>query len=123
MKIWLDDMRPSPFPPRDGKFTYPFDKYAPYDIHCGNAHDAIRMIETGFVKFISFDHDLGDGGTGYDVAKYIEEKTHTKLSVSPICYKIHSANPVGSENIKRAMDSAWKVWNTFGFTMNMLPPK
>ena len=114
MKIWLDDIRPSPFPhdPKRhwGGENYPYDHQAPYDVHCGNAHDALILIEAEVVTFISFDHDLGQGGTGYDVAKRIEELAYLG-QLDPIQYKVHSANPVGAGNIIKAMESAWKVWN------------
>jgi hypothetical protein len=109
MKMWLDDIRPMPFPPRDGKFNYPFDENAPYELHAVNAAEAIAAIDTGEIDFISFDHDLGQGKTGYDVAKYIEERAYGG-HLRPIYYKVHSANPVGAERIHIAMESAWKAW-------------
>ena len=109
MKMWLDDIRPTPFPPRDYRTSYPFDENAPYDFHCVNAEEAISVIDGGNVDFISFDHDLGQGKTGYDVAKHIEEGAHNG-TLHPIYYKVHSANPVGAERIHLAMESAWKAW-------------
>ena len=44
--------------------------------------------------FISFDHDLGSGLTGYDAAKYIVENEHRLDGFS-----VHSMNPVGAQNI------------------------
>jgi hypothetical protein len=111
MKMWLDDIRPTPFPPRDGRDEYPFDKHAPYELHAATADEAIAAIDTGEVTFISFDHDLGLGKTGYDVAKYIEERAYGG-HLRPIYYKVHSANPVGAQNIRTAMDSAWRIWCT-----------
>jgi len=112
MKMWLDDIRPVPFPPRDGKYGYPFDEEAPYDFHCVSAEEAIPIIAAGHIDFISFDHDLGQGPTGYDVAKYIEEGAYSQ-TLKPIRYKVHSANPVGVERIKAAMESAWKAWGGY----------
>lgn len=109
MKMWLDDIRPVPFPPRDGRYCYPFDENAPYELHAINAAQAIAAINTGEVDFISFDHDLGEGLTGYDVAKHIEEGAHNG-TINPIRYKVHSANPVGSDKIHAAMESAWRAW-------------
>ena len=113
MKIWLDDIRPMPSPPRDGKTHYPFDINAPYDIHCGNAGDIMQLIEAGVVTFISFDHDLGIGETGYEVAKKIEELAHNG-KLKPIEYKVHSANYVGAVAIRDAMESAWRAWHSRG---------
>ena len=44
--------------------------------------------------FISFDHDLGSGYTGYDMAKYIVE-----YNLQLDGFTVHSMNPVGSKNI------------------------
>lgn len=97
MRIWLDDVR---LPP-DG-----------YSIHVGTAHGAIGILRTGMVTFISFDHDLGpdENGTGYDVAKWIEENAYSGLLRS-IEWEIHSANPIGRNNIEKAMLNAKKFWN------------
>ncbi len=76
---------------------------------CTTAMQAIALIAMGDVTFISFDHDLGEGPTGYDVAKFIEEGAHVGM-LKPISYKIHSANPVGAANITLAMNSAWRYW-------------
>lgn len=51
----------------------------------GNKYDKI---------FISLDHDLGNGLSGYDVAKYIVE--HQLLLTG---FTVHSMNPVGVKNI------------------------
>ena len=47
--------------------------------------------------------------TGYDVAKFIEEGVF-KGVLDPIDYAIHSANPVGANNIDNAMKSAFKLF-------------
>lgn len=92
MKIWLDDVRPMP---------------QGYDLHVMTASEAIAILERGNVEEISFDHDLGDDkdGTGYDVAKFIEKNAYLNHCPPPR-WKVHSANPVGRENIKRAMEAA-----------------
>lgn len=110
MKMWLDDIRPTPFPPRSTwRTSYPYDTNAPYELHAVNAAEAIAAINTGEITFISFDHDLGQGPTGYDVAKYIEAGAHDG-TIKPIKFKVHSANPVGAEKIQAAMESAWRAW-------------
>ena len=61
------------------------------------------------IAHISFDHDLGEEKTGYDIAKFIEYGAF--LRVMPvISWHIHSSNPVGSENIRRAMQRAAEYW-------------
>lgn len=86
ISIWLDDKRPMP---------------PDFDVH---VNDSIR---------ISFDHDLGDEdgvGDGYDVAKWIEEQAYYG-NISPVKWTVHSDNPVGIQDIKRAMKSAERFWN------------
>jgi hypothetical protein len=62
---------------------------------------------------VSFDHDLGDSDelTGYDIAKWIEEKAFNG-EISRFTWAIHSANPVGRVRIKQAMQNADKFWTT-----------
>lgn len=97
-RVWLDDERPMP----EG-----------YDTHVRTAKEAIELIESGRVSAISLDHDLGAeaNGTGYDVAKFIEEGAYNG-TVRNIHVRIHSANPIGAENMKRSLDSAKKFWGS-----------
>lgn len=100
MKVWLDDLRPMP----EG-----------YDIHVATADAAIAALKTKTVTQISLDHDLGDEteincGTGYDVAKYIEEAAFFK-EIPRLEVAIHSANPVGRDKMKRAITRADEYWD------------
>ncbi len=95
MRIWLDDVRPMP----DG-----------FDLWTKTAKDCIRVLETRGISFVSFDHDLGEGKSGYDVAKVIEEMAFTKFCTR-IAWEIHSANPAGRRNIELAMKSAERFWS------------
>lgn len=73
------------------------------------AKEAIALLETGNVIECSLDHDLGlDCGTGYDVAKFIEQHAGT---IPPIRCKVHSQNPVGVNNMKMALRNACKIWS------------
>jgi hypothetical protein len=96
MKIWLDDIRPMP----DG-----------FDIHVMKASEAISYLKAGNVELISLDHDLGDeaNGTGYDVAKFIEEAAFNRI-LKPLVVRVHSANPVGISNMERAITNAEQYW-------------
>ena len=75
-------------------------------IICRSYADAVWAIETyGMPDFISFDHDLGEDRTGYDFAKWLgfyimdnNEKIYNWFA-----YQVHSANPVGAENIDKYM--------------------
>lgn len=91
--LYLDDVRPTP----DG-----------FNLRAYTAQEAIELLKKGNISSISFDHDLGpeEAGTGYDVAKWIEEEAYTNPNFSTPEWQIHSANPVGIKNIKNAMESA-----------------
>ena len=105
LRIYLDDIRPTPA-------YISIDEYAedrrPFTDRCYTAQEAIELLYTGEVTFISFDHDLGspECGTGYDVAKFIEQAAYMDPTWPIPDYVIHSANPVGALNIDRAMKSA-----------------
>lgn len=77
MEVYLDDARETP----EGWIRV----YWP--------DEAIRLLETGRVKSISLDHDLGDDqrGTGYDVVLWIEERVRTS-AYKPPNMVVHSAN-------------------------------
>lgn len=97
LRVWLDDERLMP----EG-----------FDIHVKTSKEAIEIIRKGGVYLISLDHDLGDGGgTGYEVAKYIEEKSFNG-AILPMEVRVHSANPVGRKNILMCIDNALKYWGS-----------
>lgn len=83
-KLWVDDIRPAP----EGW------------IHVHTVQQAVLLLGTGDVAELSLDHDLGDdaGGTGHDIALWIEEAVATK-GFKPPHIAVHSQNPVGRKNI------------------------
>lgn len=85
MKIYLDDIRT----PKDNTWTV-----------VRSYHDFIQIISQsfGYIDAISFDHDLGGDKTGYDCAKFLIEYCYQNSYTPPQCY-VHSANPIGRENI------------------------
>lgn len=97
MKIWLDDERPIP---------------PDFDIWLRTAETAIRTLRIGGVTHISLDHDLGEGLTGYDVAKFIEEAAYNK-TLAPMEVTIHSANAVGRKNMDVAIQRAKMFWENW----------
>lgn len=96
IRVWMDDVRSMP---------------ATFDEHIRTAPEAIALLESGCVKSISLDHDLGDekNGTGYDVAVAIERGAHDG-TIPPLKVCIHSANPVGRKNMTAAITNAKKYW-------------
>lgn len=78
-----------------------------------NYDDFVNFItENGLPDEISFDHDLGenDKRTGYDCAKWLGEYCWDNgLPIPP--WNVHSANPVGRDNIKQLLMSYEKKLN------------
>ena len=69
--------------------------------------EAIQVVsELGFPSFISFDHDLGGEDTSMVFLRRLVNEVWDGKE-SPPNYQIHSANPVGAENILAFMES-WK---------------
>jgi Cyclic-phosphate processing Receiver domain len=104
MRVWLDDLRPAP---------------PGFDVHVTTANEAIALLKTGSVTHLSLDHDLGDpaNGTGYEVARWVEEHAfrwaeQAADGLPPLTWNIHSQNPVGVENMTRAMRNADRFWRT-----------
>lgn len=96
MNLWLDDERPMP----EG-----------YDYHARTAEEAIQLIQQGKVNKLSLDHDLGEGLSGYDVVKVIEEGAFMK-TIAPIELSVHSQNCVGVYNMLAGIAQAKRFWTT-----------
>lgn len=103
IKLWLDDLLDDPESP---------ERHTPAGwTGAKTALEACRLIKTGAVTHVSFDHDLGPAwaGSGYTVARFIE-KLAFEGSIPQLTWDIHSANPVGAHNIRQAMLSADKFF-------------
>jgi hypothetical protein len=91
--LYLDDLR---IPPADRDW-----------IICRSTDEALSTIaEQGLPAFISFDHDLG----GDDTSMVFLRRLVNELwdgGTPPPSYQVHSANPVGVQNIVSFMES-WK---------------
>lgn len=99
--LWLDDERPVPkriYENFNEEKGFSILKASNYDAAIGWL-DATKTFQPNAQLIICFDHDLGMGKTGYDVAKYIVEN-HIKLDA----YDIHSMNPVGVLNISELLN-------------------
>ena len=101
MRLYLDDIR---------------DPKGKFDFIARDSVDAIMiMIENGCPNFISFDHDLGGDDTAMKVIKWMVEQDMDSIldpdfSFIPDNFKffVHSANPVGKENIESYLNSYLK---------------
>ena len=88
---------------------------------CRSYGDAmIEVLNRGFPKFISFDHDLGHKYSGFDLAKQLVENdiiSGTKESRQSyrFCdgfdFYVHSQNPIGKTNIEGLLNTYLKVYH------------
>lgn len=95
MYIYLDDKR-------DPEMSYP--ETTREWVVVRNMADFIQLWvdNRDSLKGISLDHDLDEGQpTGFDVAKWIvyEQCIEHGFDLSALEIRVHSANPVGAENI------------------------
>lgn len=97
MKLYLDDIRPTP----DGW------------IHCRWPQDVIwYMVSYGpWIDEISLDHDLGNDyiGTGYDVLKWIEERVYYNSSFYVPKINLHTDNSVGRQRMQNTIKQIQKL--------------
>ena len=66
-------------------------------------NEAVNYVnQHGYPNYVSFDHDLGesDAKTGYDFAKWLVSVDLVNNSMpDDFDFNVHSANPVGAQNI------------------------
>jgi len=79
--------------------------------------EAVKYIQKfGIPNYISFDHDLGcdQNGTvlktGYDFAKFLIDcdLDNTVIFPNNFVFNVHSANPIGKQNIENILNSYLK---------------
>lgn len=100
MKIWVDDLRPTP------------EGYVGFDTTNG----ALRFIVTHIdeVEVIDLDHDMGGnfGGDCINIMTELERICHSsapkwegyKEHIEKIKFRLHSANPVGVQNMRAVIE-------------------
>ena len=79
-----------------------------------NWHEVLELVVSiGFPQMISFDHDLGDSEkTGYEIAQRLCEMIMDGVQLpESFEYRVHSKNPVGSENIRNYMNNFLKHYS------------
>ncbi|MDB5336626.1 MAG: hypothetical protein JWN70_2245 [Planctomycetaceae bacterium] len=103
--LWLDDERD----PDDPKIQELFDA-APGMIWVKTAHAAISRLKSGNVRSISLDHDLGTTATGYDVARWIEDRAFNG-TLAKVDWCIHSMNVEGARAMRAALLNADRFWS------------
>ena len=103
--LWLDDERD----PDDPRIQEAFNAQ-PGMRWVKSAASAIRWLKQGNVLSISLDHDLGTNDTGYDVAKWIEERAF-RGEMHRIQWTIHSMNVAGAKKMEAALQNADRFWS------------
>ena len=93
INIYLDDLRPAP----KGFVLVKTVK------EC----QILMMNNKGKINILSLDHDLGKGKTGYDLVKWLvfyNGKEGYGENLFPNKIYLHTANPVGRENMYRLLE-------------------
>jgi hypothetical protein len=94
IRLWIDDVRPAP--------------QGWYWAHTST--EAILFFQNKLIDEVSFDHDSGDGDDFIRVALWLEEMACFN-QYHRVKWNIHSANPVGREALRMALESADRYWN------------
>ncbi|MEZ6068494.1 MAG: cyclic-phosphate processing receiver domain-containing protein [Planctomycetaceae bacterium] len=102
--IWLDDIRD----PNDPRVQEQFGAEAGM-VWVKTVDAAISRLKSNRVAWISLDHDLGTSGTGYDVARWIEQRAESG-ELRRLVWTIHSANVDGARKLRRALEAADRHW-------------
>lgn len=89
INLYLDDLRPTP---EGFERVYDYEEFIAF------------ILTNGMPDFISFDHDLGLGKTGFDCAKWLVEFCLDNQVLVPGFF-VHSQNPVGKENIEGLLNN------------------
>lgn len=92
-KLFLDDQIHDPETPR---------RWTPVGfLGAASSREAISLVEKfGPPELMSLDHDLGESDRAIDFLKWLADHCD-----DPPQYLIHSANPVGRENLRSFMES------------------
>jgi hypothetical protein len=89
--LFIDDLRT---PPPDREWVL-----------CRSTSEALAAVsERGLPTYISFDHDLGGEDTSMVFLRRLVSEVWDGTSHPPR-YRVHSANPVGAQNIASFMES------------------
>lgn len=103
--IWLDDFR------EPAQFIYNgLGNCKKNDVTiCKNYDEFVAAVQKEYPDWVCFDHDLGEGKTGYDCAKWLVNYCIEKDLNVPDWY-IQSSNIVGACNIDGILKNYRKYW-------------
>lgn len=99
-KLWVDDIRPLPSDLNEDEWFV-----------ATTFHQSICILESNHIDEISLDHDLGPESvygykemTGYDIVQWLCARKLENNQV-PTIYYLHTANPVGRDNMQASIDA------------------
>jgi hypothetical protein len=75
-----------------------------------NVQTAKLWLAKGIVRHLSLDHDLGTPETGYDLMKWIAANNYWPAGQ----ILVHSANPIGRENIQSVINNRERIQKILG---------
>jgi hypothetical protein len=105
--LWLDDIRKPSDPNFSIWITVAFGENVDV-IWVKSYNEYVKYLTNNSMPYgISFDHDLGAELSGLDCAKWLIDYCMNN-AVSLPKYFVHSANPVGKENIQGYLDNYLK---------------
>ena len=106
--LWLDDMR-DPFDPEFDWVKKITHLVGTIQITWAKDVDDFKQcVEQEMPNIICFDHDLGEGESGMDAAKWLVDYCMNNNIEIPVVYS-QSSNPVGRENILSYIRQARKI--------------
>lgn len=91
MKLYVDDLRPIP----------------PGWIFARGFEEAMRILASGKITYLSLDHDLGqgEGKEGYDILKIMEKAVAERKFKPPQVIIVHSDNAGARKKMEQAIES------------------
>lgn len=98
--LFLDDIRQTP---------------PDYERVCSYQEFTRFILENGLPDVISFDHDLGEGKSGFDCAKFLVDYCLDQ-NITFISFQVHSQNPVGRQNIESLLSNFNRIMSSRGLT-------
>lgn len=98
VRLWIDDLRDPP---------------SADWLWVKTSREAMKALVDANVVEVSFDHDLGGDDTAMPAAKWIEEMAYLNIN-RPVRWHVHSANPVGRQNIFCTLLRAERFWREHG---------
>lgn len=103
-KLWLDDQSHEENMEK---------RHAPEGfIPAISSNEAIAMvIGHGMPEYVDFDHDLGGDDNAMLFLNWLDRVYFEDITmVKPFQFSVHSANPIGMQNIESFMGSWEKMW-------------